>query len=170
MTAGYDDTSSYFVERLAEGIARIAASQYPKPVIVRMSDFKTNEYAALIGGMLFEPKEENPMIGWRGASRYYSPDYRDGFALECRAIARVRGRMGLGNVIVMIPFFSTEIYTGPVARALGKADIAMLVGLPVAAGVYLLACRSIDLEHDRQRAAAADVGLDPDDRVGAPVH
>jgi pyruvate,water dikinase len=107
MTSGYSDKSSYFVERLAEGVGRIAASQYPNPVIVRMSDFKTNEYAALIGGTTFEPKEENPMIGWRGASRYYSPDYRDGFALECRAIARVRGRMGFDNVIVMIPFCRT---------------------------------------------------------------
>jgi len=85
-------------------LARIAAAYHPKPVIVRMSDFKTNEYANLIGGAAFEPKEQNPMLGFRGASRYYSPRYRDGFALECRAIQRLRDEMGFRNVIVMIPF------------------------------------------------------------------
>lgn len=104
LTAGYADKGEFFVERLALGLARIAAMQYPRPVIVRMSDFKTNEYAGLIGGRMFEPHEENPMIGFRGASRYYSPRYRDGFALECRAIRRLREDMGLTNVIVMIPF------------------------------------------------------------------
>ncbi len=107
LTAGYEDRGEYFVDRLAEGIARIAASRYPDPVIVRMSDFKTNEYAELIGGHHFEPKEENPMLGWRGASRYYSEGYRDGFALECRAIHRVRERVGLENVVMMIPFCRT---------------------------------------------------------------
>ena len=96
--------TEYFVDRLSRGLARIAAAFYPKPVIVRMSDFKTNEYANLIGGAAFEPKEENPMLGFRGASRYYSPRYRDGFALECRAIRRLREEMGFTNVIVMIPF------------------------------------------------------------------
>jgi pyruvate,water dikinase len=104
ITAGYDDKTEYFVEHLARGLARLAATLYPKPVIVRMSDFKTNEYAGLIGGAEFEPKEENPMIGFRGASRYYSPRYREGFALECRAIKRLREEMGFDNVIVMIPF------------------------------------------------------------------
>lgn len=104
LTAGYADKGEYFVERLALGLARIAATQYPRPVVVRMSDFKTNEYAGLIGGRMFEPHEENPMIGFRGASRYYSPRYRGGFALECRAIRRLREDMGLTNVIVMIPF------------------------------------------------------------------
>jgi pyruvate,water dikinase len=107
LTTGYHDKASYFVDRLALGIARLAATQYPRPVIVRMSDFKTNEYAALIGGAQFEPKEENPMIGWRGASRYYSPDYEDGFALECRAIAKARREIGMANIIVMIPFCRT---------------------------------------------------------------
>ena len=107
MTRGYKTKSDYFVDRLSLGIARLAAVQYPRPVIVRMSDFKTNEYAALIGGQQFEPKEENPMIGWRGASRYYSPDYRDGFALECKAISKVRRDIGLDNVIMMIPFCRT---------------------------------------------------------------
>lgn len=104
LTRGYDDKSQYFIDQLSEGLARIAATLYPKPVIVRMSDFKTNEYAGLIGGAQFEPQEENPMIGFRGASRYYSPRYREGFALECKAIRRLRNEIGLDNVIVMIPF------------------------------------------------------------------
>ena len=107
LTRGYEDKAEYFVELLARGIAKIAASQHPRPVVVRMSDFKTNEYANLLGGAAFEPHEENPMLGFRGASRYYSPRYRDGFALECRAIRRVRELMGFTNVIIMIPFCRT---------------------------------------------------------------
>jgi len=107
LTEGYSDKTEYFTYHLANGIAKIAASQYPNPVIVRMSDFKTNEYADLIGGRQFEPEEENPMLGVRGASRYYSDRYRDGFALECRAIRRVREEIGLENVVVMIPFCRT---------------------------------------------------------------
>ena len=107
LTVGFEDKPSYFVDTLAHGIARIAAAFHPEPTIVRMSDFKTNEYAELIGGRAFEPHEENPMIGWRGASRYYDPDYRDGFALECRAIRRVREELGFTNVVVMIPFCRT---------------------------------------------------------------
>ena len=107
LTQGYADKASYFVEHLARGIAKIAAAPYPQPVIVRMSDFKTNEYADLIGGRPFEPREENPMLGFRGASRYYSDQYRDGFALECRAIKMVREEIGLDNVIIMIPFCRT---------------------------------------------------------------
>lgn len=107
LTRGYDEKESYFIEHLARGIATIAASQYPDPVIVRMSDFKTNEYAGLIGGRQFEPEEENPMLGWRGASRYYSEEYRDGFALECKALRHVRNKMGFDNVIIMIPFCRT---------------------------------------------------------------
>uniref|UniRef100_A0A831UG74 Phosphoenolpyruvate synthase n=1 Tax=Geobacter metallireducens TaxID=28232 RepID=A0A831UG74_GEOME len=104
LTAGYPAPPAYFVEKLAEGIGAIAAAFYPKPVIVRMSDFKSNEYASLLGGRAFEPQEENPMIGFRGASRYYDDRYREGFALECRALKRVRDGMGLVNVIPMIPF------------------------------------------------------------------
>jgi pyruvate,water dikinase len=104
LTRGYDDKSEFFIQGLARGLSRIAALVYPKPVIVRMSDFKTNEYAELLGGRDFEPKEENPMIGFRGASRYYSPRYREGFALECQAIRRLREDMGFDNVVVMIPF------------------------------------------------------------------
>jgi pyruvate,water dikinase len=107
LTSGYDDKTEYFVDHLAHGIAKIAASQFPEPVIVRMSDFKTNEYADLIGGKEFEPKESNPMLGFRGASRYYSERYREGFALECRAIKRAREEIGLTNVIIMIPFCRT---------------------------------------------------------------
>jgi pyruvate,water dikinase len=104
LTRGFDNKEDYFVEHLSRGIARIAASQYPEPVIVRMSDFKTNEYANLIGGQEFEPKEANPMLGFRGASRYYSERYREGFRLECLGIQRVRDEIGLDNVIIMIPF------------------------------------------------------------------
>ncbi|GAA1261890.1 phosphoenolpyruvate synthase [Streptomyces aureus] len=107
LTEGYIDRGQYFVDRLAYGVARIAASRWPAPVVVRTSDFKTNEYARLLGGPPFEPVEANPMIGWRGASRYYSDGYREGFALECRALRRVREEMGLSNVIVMIPFCRT---------------------------------------------------------------
>jgi len=104
LTKGYDDKPEYFVEHLARGLSHIAAAVYPKPVIVRMSDFKTNEYAGLLGGKEFEPDEENPMIGFRGASRYYSPRYREGFGLECKAIKHLREEMGFDNVVVMIPF------------------------------------------------------------------
>ncbi|HVL37172.1 MAG TPA: phosphoenolpyruvate synthase, partial [Burkholderiales bacterium] len=107
LARGYADKTEYFVDTLARGLARIAAAHYPKPVIVRTSDFKTNEYARLVGGAAFEPKEENPMLGWRGASRYYSEGYREGFGLECRALARARETLGFRNIVVMIPFCRT---------------------------------------------------------------
>lgn len=107
LTKGYPDKKQYFVDKLAMGIAMIAAAFYPRDVIMRFSDFKTNEYINLIGGRYFEPKEENPMIGWRGASRYYSPEYKDGFALECEAIKKVREVFGLTNLKVMIPVCRT---------------------------------------------------------------
>ncbi|MCH2246663.1 MULTISPECIES: phosphoenolpyruvate synthase [Crocosphaera] len=107
LTKRYDNKPQFFVDKLAHGVATIAASFYPKPVIVRMSDFKSNEYANLLGGQGFEPKEDNPMIGWRGASRYYDPMYREAFALECQAMKTVRDDMGLVNVIPMIPFCRT---------------------------------------------------------------
>ncbi len=106
-TAAYASPVEYYIERLREGIATIAAAFYPKPVIVRLSDFKSNEYANLAGGQLYEPHEENPMLGFRGASRYVSPDFSDCFALECLAVKRVREEMGLTNVEVMIPFVRT---------------------------------------------------------------
>jgi pyruvate,water dikinase len=107
LTAQYSDKAQFFVDKLAQGIGTITAAFYPKPVIVRMSDFKSNEYANLLGGRQFEPHEENPMIGWRGASRYYDDRYREGFALECQAMKRVRDDMGLTNMILMIPFCRT---------------------------------------------------------------
>jgi pyruvate,water dikinase len=117
LTRGYTDKSEYFVERLARGLARIAAAFHPQPVIVRTSDFKTNEYANLLGGAELEPREENPMLGFRGASRYYSPRYRAGFELECRALRRLREEMGFRNVVVMIPF----------CRSIAEADRVLAV-------------------------------------------
>jgi len=107
ITKGYDSESDFFITKLAHGISKIAAAFYDKPVIVRFSDFKSNEYRNLLGGEHFEPEEENPMIGWRGASRYYSEEYKAAFELECKAIKKVREEMGFENVIVMIPFCRT---------------------------------------------------------------
>jgi pyruvate,water dikinase len=104
LVRGYDRPADFFIERLAEGVGTIAAAFFPKPVIVRLSDFKTNEYAHLLGGAGFEPKEANPMLGFRGAARYDHPAYAEGFALECRALRRVRDEMGLTNLRVMVPF------------------------------------------------------------------
>ncbi|HHP7229239.1 MAG TPA: phosphoenolpyruvate synthase [Xenococcaceae cyanobacterium] len=123
LTQGYEPKSDYFVEKLAQGIGKIAASQYPHPVIVRMSDFKTNEYANLIGGQQFEPHEDNPMLGFRGASRYYSDRYRAGFALECQAIKQVREVMGFDNVIIMIPFCRTLKEADKVIKVLAENDL-----------------------------------------------
>ena len=107
LTIGYEDKSQYFIDKLVEGIGTIAAAFYPKPVIIRFSDFKSNEYAKLLGGNRFEPKEENPMLGWRGACRYYDEYYSSSFGLECQAIKRLRDKMGLTNIIVMVPFCRT---------------------------------------------------------------
>jgi pyruvate,water dikinase len=104
ITQGYGQPAAFFIERLSEGVGTIAAAFYPKPVVVRMSDFKSNEYASLLGGKFFEHDENNPMLGFRGASRYTHPDYVEGFALECAAMKRVRDEMGLTNVKLMIPF------------------------------------------------------------------
>ena len=107
LTVGYEDKTEFFVDKLAQGAATIAAAFYPKDVILRLSDFKTNEYANLVGGQAYEPKEENPMIGFRGASRYYHPRYQAAFGLECRAVKKIRDVMGLTNLKVMIPFCRT---------------------------------------------------------------
>ena len=115
LTHGYPDGSAFFVERLSEGIGTIAAAFWPKPVVVRMSDFKSNEYASLVGGAAFEPSESNPMLGFRGASRYAHPAYAEGFALECRAMRRVREEMGLTNVVLMLPF----------VRRIAEADLVL---------------------------------------------
>lgn len=120
LTRGYPDKIDYFIEKLSRGISKIAAVAYPGPVIVRTSDFKTNEYAGLIGGKYFEPGEENPMLGWRGASRYYSEGYRAGFSLECMAIRRVREELGFDNVILMIPFCRTLGEAGKVVTEMEK--------------------------------------------------
>ena len=106
-SVGYEDKAQFYVDKLSYGIAKIAAAFYPKPIIVRFSDFKTNEYSTLVGGNLYEPKEENPMIGWRGASRYYHPDFSSAFILELKAIKKVREEMGLDNVEAMVPFCRT---------------------------------------------------------------
>ena len=124
LTAGYAYKSDYFIDQLALGLSRIAAVAYPEPVIIRMSDFKTNEYAGLIGGAAFEPAEENPMLGFRGASRYYSPHYRDGFELECRAIKRLREETGFANVAVMIPFCRTLDEADRVLEVMAEAGLA----------------------------------------------
>ena len=144
MTEGYADKTEFFVDRLALGIAKIAASQYPESVIVRMSDFKTNEYADLIGGRQYEPKEENPMLGFRGASRYYSDAYKEGFALECRAIKKVREVIGMKNVWIMIPFCRTLEEADKVLQVLvenglkrGDNDLKVYVMCEIPANVIL---------------------------------
>jgi pyruvate,water dikinase len=120
LTIGYEDKKVFFIDRLAQGVAKIAAAFYPKDVIVRMSDFKSNEYANLIGGSEFEPVEDNPMIGFRGASRYYDEDYQEGFSLECLAMRKVRDEMGLNNVKLMVPFCRTVKEGGLVIAEMRK--------------------------------------------------
>lgn len=123
LTVGYNKPTDFYVEKLADGIARIGAAFYPKKVIVRFSDFKTNEYSTLLGGKDYEPKEENPMIGWRGASRYYDPDFEPAFLLECAAMLRVRDDMGLTNVIPMVPFCRTVEEGKKVLAVMKKAGL-----------------------------------------------
>ncbi|QCH14236.1 phosphoenolpyruvate synthase [Synechococcus sp. CB0101] len=123
LTAGYTQPADYYVDLLAQGMARLAAAFYPRPVILRFSDFKSNEYAKLLGGSSFEPSEENPMIGWRGASRYYAAGFREAFALECRALKRVREQMGLSNVIPMVPFCRTPEEADRVLAEMAKAGL-----------------------------------------------
>lgn len=123
LTRGYSDKKQFFVDKLAEGIAMIAAAFYPRPIITRLSDFKTNEYRNLIGGAYFEPVEENPMIGFRGASRYYNDRYREAFALECEALKKVRDEMGLTNVKVMIPFVRTVDELGKVLNEMSLNNL-----------------------------------------------
>jgi pyruvate,water dikinase len=123
LARGFDSLPDFFVHTLARGLGQIAAVSYPNPVIVRMSDFKTNEYAELLGGRAFEPAEENPMIGFRGASRYYSPNYAPGFALECKAIKYLREEMGFDNVIVMIPFCRTPQEADLVLEVMAKEGL-----------------------------------------------
>ena len=139
LAAGHARPEDFFVEKLAEGVATIAAAFWPREVIVRLSDFKTNEYAGLLGGAAFEPAEENPMLGFRGASRYYDPRYREAFALECRALARVRDEMGLRNVKVMVPFCRTpgegrrvlaEMAAGGLVRGRDGLEVYVMCEIP----------------------------------------
>jgi pyruvate,water dikinase len=131
LSVGYDDPLQYYTNKLAYGIGRIGAAFYPNDVIVRFSDFKSNEYKHLLGGKFFEPDEENPMIGWRGASRYYSKEFKQAFGLECKAIKKVREEMKLDNVIVMIPFCrTTEEFTN-VIEVMKEFDLERKDGLKV---------------------------------------
>ena len=123
LTQGYDQPQDYYVDRLSQGMGRIAAAFYPRPVILRFSDFKSNEYARLLGGAGFEPREENPMLGWRGASRYSSAGFREAFALECQALKRVREGMGLTNVIPMVPFCRTPEEADRVLAEMARAGL-----------------------------------------------
>ncbi|MFW5969080.1 MAG: putative PEP-binding protein, partial [Halofilum sp. (in: g-proteobacteria)] len=107
VTSGYENPRQFYIDRIAEGVGTIAGAFYPRPVIVRLSDFKSNEYASLIGGRQYEPHEENPMIGFRGASRYFSPEFAEAFALECQALRKVRDTMGFENMKLMVPFVRT---------------------------------------------------------------
>jgi pyruvate, water dikinase len=139
LTHGYKDKSEFFIDRLAQGVGMLAAAFYPKDVILRFSDFKSNEYANLIGGKLFEPVESNPMIGWRGASRYYSPQYSEAFALECKAIKKVREDFGLDNLKVMVPFCRTveegkkviaEMAKNGLKRGVGGLEVYVMCEIP----------------------------------------
>lgn len=139
LTRGYESKTEFFVDKLAQGIGTLAAAFYPREVILRFSDFKTNEYAHLLGGELFEPKEENPMLGWRGASRYYHPDYKEGFLLELAAVRRVRETFGLENLKVMVPFCRTPeegrrvlavMEEGGLARGKDGLEVYVMAELP----------------------------------------
>jgi pyruvate, water dikinase len=136
ITYQYRDKEKYFIEKLAEGIATIAAAFYPKDVFVRMSDFKTNEYANLLGGKEFEPEEENPMLGFRGASRYYDDRYKEGFGLECKAIKMVREEMGFTNVKVVIPFCRTVDEADKVIAAIEENGLSRINDLSL--NIYMM--------------------------------
>jgi pyruvate,water dikinase len=123
LTADYSSRREFFVDQLRQAIATVAAAFHPRPVIIRMSDFKTNEYARLLGGRAFEPDEENPMLGFRGASRYYHPRYRDGFVMECDAVKSARDDMGLTNIVVMIPFCRTPEEGRNVLRTMSASGL-----------------------------------------------
>ena len=131
LTLGYDDKVQFYVDKLAEGIGTIGAAFYPKPVIVRFSDFKTNEYRSLVGGEIYEPEEENPMIGFRGASRYYDKKFKDAFVLECKAIKKVREEFGLDNVVVMVPFCRTVEEGKKVLQILEENGLSQKTGLKI---------------------------------------
>jgi len=179
LTSGYTDKAEYFVDKLAQGVAMIAAAFYPKDVILRLSDFKTNEYANLIGGRAYEPAEENPMIGFRGASRYYHPRYQAGFALECRAVNKVRNDMGLTNLKLMIPFCRTieegikvqaEMAKHGLERGRDGLEIYVMCEIP---GNVILADEFADI-FDGFSIGSNDLtqlilGVDRDNEIVAPI-
>jgi pyruvate, water dikinase len=163
LTRGYPSKPDYFIDKLARGIARVAAAHHPKPVIVRLSDFKTNEYADLIGGRQFEPVEANPMLGWRGASRYYDDDYRDGFALECAAIRKAREEIGLDNVVVMVPFCRTLDEADRVLQVMsdngltrGRAGLQIYVMAEIPSNVILAADFAQRMDRRRKTQTTQD--------------
>lgn len=179
ITLGYKDKRDYFVEKLAEGIAQISSAFFPKPVIVRLSDFKSNEYRELIGGELFEPEEANPMIGWRGASRYYNEKFKPAFQMECQAIIRARDKFGLKNIWVMVPFCRT-VEEGKKVLSLmaknglkkGKDNLKVIVMCEIPSNV-ILADRFLTI-FDGMSIGSNDLtqltlGLDRDSALVAPV-
>ena len=179
LTTGYSDKPRFFIDKLAQGVAMIAAAFYPKDVILRLSDFKTNEYANLIGGTAYEPAEENPMIGFRGASRYYNPRYQAGFALECQAVRKVREEMGLTNLKLMIPFCRTvdegrrvqaELAKHGLKRGVNDLDIYVMCEIP---SNVLLADEFCDI-FDGFSIGSNDLtqlilGVDRDSEIVAPI-
>jgi len=179
LTVGYSDKAAYFVDRLAQGVAMLAAAFYPKDVILRLSDFKTNEYANLIGGKAYEPVEENPMLGFRGASRYYHPLYQAGFALECAAVKRVRDGMGLTNLKLMIPFCRTVEEGGKVQEEMIKhglkrggngLELYMMCEIP--SNVILAAdfCEIFDgFSIGSNDLTQLTLGVDRDSEIVAPI-
>jgi pyruvate,water dikinase len=179
LTVGYADKAAYFVDRLAQGVAMLAAAFYPKDVILRLSDFKTNEYANLIGGQAYEPVEENPMLGFRGASRYYHPLYQAGFALECAAAKRVRDDMGLTNLKLMIPFCRTVEEGGKVQEEMvkhglrrGGNGLELYVMCEIPSNVILAAefCEIFDgFSIGSNDLTQLILGVDRDSEIVAPI-
>jgi pyruvate,water dikinase len=179
LTSGYTDKPQFFVDKLAQGVAMIAAAFYPKDVILRLSDFKTNEYANLIGGKAYEPAEENPMIGFRGASRYYNPRYQAGFALECRAVKKVRDEMGLTNLKLMIPFCRTveegrrvqaEMAKHGLKRGVGGLEIYVMCEIPSNVILAEEFCEIFDgFSIGSNDLTQLILGVDRDSEIVAPI-
>ena len=179
LTSAYASGAEYYIERLSQGMGRLAAAFFPRPVILRFSDFKSNEYAKLLGGRWFEPSEENPMIGWRGASRYYAPAFREAFGLECQALRRVRDQMGLCNVIPMVPFCRTpeegdrvlqEMAKHGLVRGEGDLQVYVMCELPS----NVIAARSFTERFDGFSIGSNDLtqltlGLDRDSALVADL-
>ena len=179
LTRGYDPPSEYYVDRLSQGMARIAAAFYPKPVILRFSDFKSNEYAQLLGGASFEPVEANPMLGWRGASRYCSGAFRRAFGLECQALKRVREVMGLVNAIPMVPFCRTpqegdQVLAAMAAEGLVRGENGLEVYVMAELPSNVLAAEAFAQRFDGFSIGSNDLtqltlGVDRDSALVAPL-